>query len=437
VPKNYYYHDKCEAPGPTCSTCGYKRGHDYYQAMVEEWAKTEDAQLADGQWYTPADREIECNQTFTGFVKLNSDLICTELNTTSGIVLEGPSAFLDCADFFIRGPRDDGRGNSPEEVSIGITLKDGATAINCNVIGFYKGVLMEDGNIVLKDSTVALAYDDNIRTEGDGCMVLDKVTSQGASGTGNFFGGTADGLDIRHSGTINIYKSTFNGNAGDGVDSEDLATLPGLCLHANNVVANFNEGNGYALDHPVGQTDLKMVTGSFNGDFGVSISPFLDDDPDHTANVEDVVAIGNGEKGIRFRNLKEANIYGTMTSNFNGNDGFEIVCDLSDECTVNDLGVVTLEGNLFDGLFFSGSNSTTFNVKPCATVQACGNEIVSGTDVEFDATDPTTVNGDIICDTTGNQIPNFECQRGCTPAGSGTICQSPVHAYCYPKPEDW
>jgi len=63
VPKNYYYHDKCEAPGPTCSTCGYKRGHDYYQAMVEEWAKTEDAQLADGQWYTPADREIECNQT--------------------------------------------------------------------------------------------------------------------------------------------------------------------------------------------------------------------------------------------------------------------------------------------------------------------------------------------------------------------------------------
>jgi len=431
VPKNYYYHDKCEAPGPTCSTCGYKRGHDYYKAMEEEWAKTEDAQVADGQWYTPPNKDIECGDEFTGFVKLTSNLICPN-DELRGIVLNGPNAFLDCDDFFISGTGGDMTS------SIGIYLQNGATAINCHVFGFDAGVFMEEGNNVLKDSTVARSIKANIATDGEGCMTVDNVLSEGALGDDGDFG---DGIDIGHKGDMNIYDSVSTGNFDDGVD----VFGEGLCFYAENVKANLNGDNGFFIEHEDGATYLKMVTANSNGDDGIRVDPGgtsvgISED----VILEDVVTLNNGGDGISLVDLKTANLYGTITSQVN-DDGLRITCNEDDfECTVNVLGGVTLEGNE-KGLAFGGptDNTISFNVERCASVQACANEVdgVGGDILVNDIT--ATIDGDITCenifDEDGELEPDgFACERGCTAeVGKGTICQSPVHAYCYPKPEDW
>mmetsp|Transcript_10685 Transcript_10685/g.19601 ORF Transcript_10685/g.19601 Transcript_10685/m.19601 type:complete len:432 (-) Transcript_10685:199-1494(-) len=371
VPKNYYYHDKCEeAPPPVCDTCGYQRDHDYSKVMVDKWATTEDAQVADGQWYAPSDKTITCGAEITEFTKLTSDLICIDPGNTndpsSGLVLSGPNAVLDCAKFSIVGPVQD------NSASIGLHLQNGATAMNCNIEGFYHAVKMENGDNIFKDSTVVGSDNDNIQTEGFGCMVIDNVETIYSDD---------NGIQAAHNGVINLYNIKATANLDDGVEI---------------------------------QSNIEC------------------------ANLENVEAIANEDNGIEIQSVPMVGLYGTITSEFNEDDGLELECDLSAAdggCEVKVFADVILRGNREKGIDFLGSEPTTFTVDDCGTVKACENE----KDIEGDTGEGGTpiINGDITCDITRSGLPtDFECQDGCfaNDVGSGTICQSPVHATCYPKP---
>ena len=82
-----------------------------------------------------------CESTFTGPVTLDSTFVCDldgKTPKTSAITMEGPEAVLDCAGNEILQQDFNMRGTA-------ITLKGGATAVNCFVGGFRYGVLMDGG----------------------------------------------------------------------------------------------------------------------------------------------------------------------------------------------------------------------------------------------------------------------------------------------------
>mmetsp|Transcript_28021 Transcript_28021/g.46369 ORF Transcript_28021/g.46369 Transcript_28021/m.46369 type:complete len:584 (-) Transcript_28021:493-2244(-) len=524
VPKNYYYHDKCEAPPSlcgkcdkckTCDTCGYQRGYDYYQAMLEEWAKTEEAQVADGQWYAPADKTIQCGATITGFTKLNSNLICNANDASSGLVLSGRNAVLDCAKNSIVGPTGTSNSNS-----IGITLIGGATALNCNVQGFNVGVLMEDGNNIFKDSRVVGSGGpgggDNIRTRGEGgCMTIDNVETSYSD---------YDGIDADHNGVINIYNVKANGNQERGVriqDNVECANLEDIEAVGNgdegilsestdlniiNARANGNSDDGIRINNPTECANLENIEASgnyeddgidvrHNGILNIKNAKLFRNEDDgididssvncanlenieafqnekegiqarsnivniinvkvfenrdgmellsliECASLENVEAFGNDENGISLSSVPKVGLYGTITSEFNDQDGLEIFCNISPAnggCEVKVFADVTLTGNRDDGLDFNGDGSgITFTVDACGSVKICSNRGDIGGD---DDDDSPTIDGEITCDEINDSVvdpegEDFECQEGCfANVGSAAACQSPVHAYCYPKPE--
>mmetsp|Transcript_28022 Transcript_28022/g.46373 ORF Transcript_28022/g.46373 Transcript_28022/m.46373 type:complete len:537 (-) Transcript_28022:493-2103(-) len=477
VPKNYYYHDKCEAPPSlcgkcdkckTCDTCGYQRDHDYSKVMVDKWATTEDAQVADGQWYAPSDKTITCGAEITEFTKLTSDLICIDPGNTndpsSGLVLSGPNAVLDCAKFSIVGPVQD------NSASIGLHLQNGATAMNCNIEGFYHAVKMENGDNIFKDSRVVGSTNDNIRTEGeDGCMVIDNVETIYSA---------FDGIEAQHDGVINIYNVKAIGNiGGDGVDilRTECANLENIEASGNyeddgidvrhNGILNIknaklfrNEDDGIDIDSSVNCANLENIEAFQNEKEGIqarsnivniiNVKVFENRDGMELlsliecASLENVEAFGNDENGISLSSVPKVGLYGTITSEFNDQDGLEIFCNISPAnggCEVKVFADVTLTGNRDDGLDFNGDGSgITFTVDACGSVKICSNRGDIGGD---DDDDSPTIDGEITCDEINDSVvdpegEDFECQEGCfANVGSAAACQSPVHAYCYPKPE--
>mmetsp|Transcript_28715 Transcript_28715/g.53954 ORF Transcript_28715/g.53954 Transcript_28715/m.53954 type:complete len:480 (+) Transcript_28715:129-1568(+) len=426
---NEYDHAQCTRPQPICDDCGYKRDQDYYHAMIES------SQVEDGQLYTPPDTEIKCGgETLSGFVKLTSNLVCDadadETNDgydggdVKAITISGPGSVLDCDGNTIMMPVGTAPGDSVEDGSVGIVLENGAFAINCKVSGFNTGVWMKGRNNVLKNSLVGGATTDNISTSGYGCMTVDGVESVGAG---------EDGLQIDHAGTMQVFASTFQGNGdevGDGIFTDDGVDL---CFTADEVNAIGNSGRGLNLFHS-GPAYLKRTNASFNeGDAGV----FRFDDSGSTLTLEDVKLIGNVGDGL-FAQDVDITTYGTVTSLGNGDDGVEFLAFSGNNVDINVKGDLVLEGSGSNGLSLDNTDgAVSVSVKDCAFLKSCSNidpDIVasagSGT-IMFEE------GVDVTCDEVHDDlIGEFSCSKDCpNDIGTGTICSSPVAAYCYPKPE--
>ena len=122
---------------------------------------------------------IQCGQTFTDKVVLTEDLVCTDdvydaseesLRTlNAAITLEGSKAVIDCKGHTVRQfsfisaascDKNPGRDLIPNDrrkdmkedcqiyFQVGIWLKDGATAKNCEAEHFYDGFLILNGGKV-------------------------------------------------------------------------------------------------------------------------------------------------------------------------------------------------------------------------------------------------------------------------------------------------
>mmetsp|Transcript_28703 Transcript_28703/g.53916 ORF Transcript_28703/g.53916 Transcript_28703/m.53916 type:complete len:477 (+) Transcript_28703:223-1653(+) len=423
---NYNDHAQCTRPKPLCGTCDYKRDEDYYQSMVEN------SQVEDGHQYTPPDNTVTCGDVFTGFVKLTSNLVCDRgARTADGdpydgrsvqaITLDGPGSLLDCDGNTIMMPVATFQGG--EEESAGIVLKNGAKAINCNVVGFATGVLMENGNNVLKNSMVG-GSQNNIRTMGsNSCMVLDGVESTGAI--------SGSGLQVQHEGTMLIFDSTFTGNAGDGVfsGSAEIGSDLDLCFSADNADASGNVEFGFNLRHGK-TTDIKRSRANFNGADGLIVGAItLEEAENPKLNLEDVQTIGNALSGIS-TNSFDVSTFGSVTS-LGNQRGYVFTC--FHPCDLNVKGDLELEGAEQVGILFGGEEDISVSVEDCAFLKACSN--ING-DIRDDVDSSATVTfegGGVTCGT--ENVDGLDCKSCPNDVGEGTICTSPVAAYCYPKPE--
>jgi len=391
----------------------------------------ENSQVEDGHQYTPPDNTVTCGDVFTGFVKLTSNLVCDRgARTADGdpydgrsvqaITLDGPGSLLDCDGNTIMMPVATFQGG--EEESAGIVLKNGAKAINCNVVGFATGVLMENGNNVLKNSMVG-GSQNNIRTMGsNSCMVLDGVESTGAISN--------SGLQVQHEGTMLIFDSTFTGNAGDGVfsGSAEIGSDLDLCFSADNADASGNVENGFNLIQ-IKTRDIKRSRANFNGKFGLLVVDGTGGAENPKLNLEDVQTIGNALSGIS-TNSFDVSTFGSVTSLGNGSNGYIFNCVLQ-PCDLNVKGDLELEGALEDGLLFGGLQAISVSVEDCAFLKACSN--IDGDIDDLPAASVTFEGGDVTCGT--EDINGLDCKSCPNDVGEGTICTSPVAAYCYPKPE--
>mmetsp|Transcript_28720 Transcript_28720/g.53982 ORF Transcript_28720/g.53982 Transcript_28720/m.53982 type:complete len:473 (+) Transcript_28720:129-1547(+) len=419
---NEYDHAQCTRPQPICDDCGYKRDQDYYHAMIES------SQVEDGQLYTPPDTEIKCGgETLSGFVKLTSNLVCDNAETedytgasVKAITISGPGSVLDCDGNTIMMPV--GTASSLEIFlgSVGIVLENGATAVNCNVVGFSSGVWFIDGDTVFKNSVVGGATNNNIVTTAEGsdaCMVIDGVESIGAT--------NGNGLVVTHGGTMQIYDSSFTGNNLDGVSTPEGINL---CFSADKVDASGNS-DGFDLRHN-GATDIKRSSANFNRDNGVAIED--NSTPNNKVNLEDVEAIGNADDGIDLVDV-DISTFGTVSSFGSGVEGLEFICG-ENPCELNVNGDLLVEGYAQSGIFFGGDEAISVSVKECAFLKACPHEDPAD-DIGADDSSIVTWEGDATCGSFDSDITGLHCTSCPNEIGTGTICTSHVAAFCYPKPE--
>jgi len=227
---------------------------------------------------------------------------------------------------------------------------------------------------------------------------------------------------------MQVLASTFQGNGAGGIFTDEQ----NLCFTADEVNAIGNSNRGFSLLH-IGPAYLKRTNASFNADEGVGRF----DIDGSTLTLEDVKLIGNVGDGL-FAQDVDITTYGTVTSLGNGDDGVEFLAFSGNNVDINVKGDLVLEGSGSNGLSLDNTDgAVSVSVKDCAFLKSCSNidpDIVasagSGT-IMFEE------GVDVTCDDTGgNKIGTFTCSSECpNDIGTGTICSSPVAAYCYPKPE--
>mmetsp|Transcript_16547 Transcript_16547/g.28864 ORF Transcript_16547/g.28864 Transcript_16547/m.28864 type:complete len:492 (+) Transcript_16547:257-1732(+) len=446
-PQWYYdqLYNQCGTPPTLCDTCNYSRNNYHRQlnrysrsntsemsgtsepTNVTTTSETEETttmttydKVADASGYNTV---VHCGNSLSGYVQLTSNLVC---NDASGLTISGSSSVLDCNHFAIIQPV----GSTTTTTTQGLTLTGGARAVNCKIVGFDVGVLMEDGNNVLQNSVVGGSTTDNIQTDGDhGCMVLDTVKSINAGG---------NGLQVNHDGTVQIYDSIFNANGVNGVETD---THGDLCFSADGVQANANKGMvGYAetgngiylmMNQKAQLTNVEVSYNNQNGLDTVIANLVL----------EGITAIGNGHDGVMVGTYPTkpttVSVYGNSRFFANGDDGFQFMCSHDDTCELKTIGTIISEGNDHGAYFGDGYGSIGVDVTSCGLLGFCSNidkdivEALSGGDISY------TGSGDIVCSSIdGDSSPSNVCEDRCNDVGEGTVCKSAIAALCY-RDEKW
>mmetsp|Transcript_13209 Transcript_13209/g.16829 ORF Transcript_13209/g.16829 Transcript_13209/m.16829 type:complete len:402 (+) Transcript_13209:37-1242(+) len=216
---------------------------------------------------------VQCGQTFTGEVKLTEDLYCPQ--TTSGncaITLEGEDAVLDCNQYMIDGDI---------RVGNGICLRNGASAINCNVQKFKDGIYVENGGEV-NDCEVMFNDVFGIQVQNEASSTTKMKISNtyihdNAGGSGIFFLGSGESPESSETSIeVNNVKSNHNviGMSFAGVNVK-------LEVQVKDSETSNNSGSGIVIlkkifDAAV-DVELDGIISRYNGVYGLLVSSVTGD----------------------------------------------------------------------------------------------------------------------------------------------------------------
>lgn len=363
--------------------------------------------------------QIACGHTFHKPITLASVLTC-DRDTTDNVIaitMSGEDAVLDCAGFWlVQKPADGGDFIiDGDRGSVGIRLKRGATAKNCNVSGFGTGVLMHGGDNTLLDSTVLRSTRNNIATQDHGCMTIAGVKSAGSVTNGDE-NDSGNGVLVSSTGTLRIRDSEIIGNGSDGIRTKEQAAHLCLTVDGSEIIAN---EDGLDLDH-LGSAEIKRSKFLANSNQGIDV------DTDRLVlNIEDSVFSGNADEGIAIddncstcSSVITVGIYGLVELYGNGNDGFYF--EDAQQGSLSIYGTLVASANQNNGINLDFD--VDFTVTECGLVEACGNG--QGNDDKDIEIPPSSVTNDgtIIC----NEADGTTCTSSpsCPQVDEGYICDA-------------
>ena len=258
-----------------------------------------------------------CGSTINADTTWDSDMSCN-VNGGNGITIGANNIVLDCAGHSMTGP---GSGYGVE-----LRNKNGVTIKNCNISGFYFGLVIVSSSFnTLLDNSASSNTENGIYISSS----FNNTLTGNTVSSNRRYGIFSDSSSPKSNNNIFTFNDvSLNGSDGIVVDGHDNI------LTSN--TANSNYGNGISLYNSVSSSTLTSNTANSNHISGISLGQNSNNNL-----IENNTANSNSTFGI-YLNSNSNNVLTANTAISNSNTGISINSSSGNTITSN---IVNSNGN--------------------------------------------------------------------------------------------